>query len=210
MLRICKKEDYILLVLIIAIILATLLLFFKTRSFNTEDTIQIKRSSAREEILSKEERVETKRSYHKEEPRKTNALIVQLGGAVKNPGVYKCQVGERIYQLVEKAGGVSAEANLDSINLVDEVKDGEKIIIPFNNATKVAASLPAPKATNKVNINTANKEGLQQLKGVGPSTAEKIIKYRQNQGGFSSIEELTNVPGIGPKTLEKLKSQIAY
>ncbi|PRX20608.1 competence protein ComEA [Orenia metallireducens] len=210
MLRIRKREDYILLLLIVAIILATLLLFFKNNDFNTEDAIQIERSSAKEEVLSQVERIEGKVNYQKEESKRADILIVQLGGAVQNPGVYKCQVGERIYQLLKKAGGVSAEANLDSVNLVDEVKDGQKVIIPANKAIEETSHLLSPQATNKVNINTASKERLEQLKGVGPSTAEKIIEYRKQQGGFSSVEELTNVPGIGPKTLEKLKSQIAY
>jgi len=209
-LKIRKKEDYILLLLIVAIILATLLLFFKNNNFNTEDAIEIKKSSVREEVLSQAGRVEDKVNYQKEESQRADTFIVQLGGAVKNPGVYKCQRGERIYQLLEKAGGVSANANLDSINLVDKVKDGQKVIIPSNKAIEETSSLLLSQHINKVNINTASKEELEQLKGVGPSTAEKIIEYRKSQGKFSSLEELTNVSGIGPKTLEKLKSQIAY
>ncbi|WP_166667945.1 helix-hairpin-helix domain-containing protein [Orenia marismortui] len=205
-----KKEDYILFFLIVAVIIATSLLIFKNINFNSEDTIEIKNyehtNISQANVLEQEQiDISDKNKTSKE------YILVQVGGAVLNPGVYKCELGDRIYQVIEKAGGASKDANLDIINLVDEIKDGSKIIIPSKSKTSnTNLAIVAKDYSSKVNINNASVEELQNLKGVGPSTAEKIIKYRQEKGSFKTLKELTKVPGIGEKTFAKLKSQISY
>ncbi|WP_169331526.1 helix-hairpin-helix domain-containing protein [Orenia marismortui] len=203
-----KKEDYILFFLIVAVIIATSLLIFKNINFNSEDTIEIK--NYEQTNISQPNSLEQVDISDKNKTSK-EYILVQVGGAVLKPGVYKCELGDRIYQVIEKAGGASKDANLDIINLVDEIKDGSKIIIPSKSKTSnTNPAIVAKDYPNKVNINNASVEELQNLKGVGPSTAEKIIKYRQEKGSFKTLKELTKVPGIGEKTFAKLKSQISY
>ncbi|MGF6375520.1 competence protein ComEA [Clostridiales Family XIII bacterium PM5-7] len=136
-------------------------------------------------------------------------LFVDISGQVKNPGVYQVEEGTRLFQLIELAGGLNATADINGLNQAEIITDGQKIIIPKEGEV---ATLPSITDTGAgqglVNINQADSIALQEIPGVGPSTAEKIINYRNEHGRFKSIEEIKNVNGIGEKTYEKMKSKI--
>ena len=132
-------------------------------------------------------------------------IVVHIGGEVIKPGVYECKKNSRLYKIINKAGGATNEAALNKVNLAGEVHDEEKIIIPSLIDNNVQANSIA-----KININTAQQTKLEEIAGVGPVTAEKIIAYRNDNGKFKDIASLANVSGIGPKTIEKIKEKITY
>lgn len=113
----------------------------------------------------------------------------------------------RLYEIIDKAGGLKEEANINSINQARYVKDGEKIIIPSSRNSQGMDKESISNENNLVNINTASKEELLKLPGIGEVTAEKIINYRDNNN-FTKIEDLKNVNGIGMATYNKLKDLI--
>ena len=141
---------------------------------------------------------------------------------MKEPKLAELPQGSRVEDAIRQAGGVTESADLTSINRAALLSDGEKIYIPkrgeavdpsvsggtVNEATGAAGSTGAGALTGKVNLNTADLSQLQTLPGVGPVTAQKIIDYRAQAGGFSSIEDLKNVSGIGDKTFEKMKDGV--
>lgn len=127
-------------------------------------------------------------------------IEVHIDGRVKNPGVYKIKNGTRLKDLIEEAGGLLDDANTSNLNLARKLKDEEKITIKSyldKNDDKDA----------KININTASKDMLTSIPGVGSKMADKIIKYRQEHP-FNSIDELLNITGIGKKKFEEIKLYI--
>ena len=154
-------------------------------------------------------------------------IVVEIKGEVKKPNVYELKNGSRIYELIEEAGGPTDEADLSNINRALYLSDGQCIVIKNINDveseeanlneslnTEVANSIPANSSGEKnessiININTASKETLMTLNGIGESKAQAIIDYRDEIGGFKSVDDITNVSGIGEKTLEKIKDKIS-
>jgi competence protein ComEA len=149
-------------------------------------------------------------------------LTVHIAGAVKTPGLYQLRVGARINDGVIAAGGATAQADLDSVNLAMLLSEGEQIYIPKRNEkphiivqprfTNSNNSNSSNNSTNSelqisININTATAIELEQLAGVGPSTAKAIIEFRQKNGGFKTVEDLLNVRGIGPAKLSEILPQ---
>jgi competence protein ComEA len=137
--------------------------------------------------------------------------VVHVAGAVRRPGVYSLGAGARVQDAVRRAGGARRSANLDAVNLAAKVADGQQIVVP-SRAPVAAAGASAPAAgeapTAPVSLGSATLEQLQTLDGVGPATAEKILAYRSEHGGFRSIDDLANVPGIGPKKLAAIKPHV--
>lgn len=131
-------------------------------------------------------------------------IFVHIEGCVNKPGLIKVKYGTRVYELIEQAGGETENADLSRVNLASIVTDEQKVIIP----AKVVISEDSEEDSAIVNINTASKEKLITLTGVGESTAEKIIKYREENGYFNTIEDLMNVPGIGKSKFDSLKDDI--
>lgn len=134
-------------------------------------------------------------------------IVIDISGEIKNPGIYKMKGRVRLYEIIDKAGGLKEEANINSINQARYVKDGEKIIIPSSRNSQGMEKESISNENNLVNINTASKEELLKLPGIGEVTAEKIINYRDNNN-FTKIEDLKNVNGIGMATYNKLKDLI--
>ena len=136
-------------------------------------------------------------------------IIVDIAGAVVKPGVYKMENGTRLGQAIGMAGGFSDQADMDlvnrQLNLARIVNDSEKIYIPEKGEE---VSQVAGVKTSLININLASSSELESLPGIGPSFAQRIIDYRENNNGFKSIEEIMAVPGIGEKTFEGIKDQI--
>ena len=137
------------------------------------------------------------------------ALIVDVTGWVRRPGVFELPAGSRVIDAVKRAGGAKANADLTALNLAALLVDGSQIIVPKADGSSV--SVPgAPGATggSLVNINTAAETELETLTGVGPVIAAAILQYRTDHGPFTSVDQLEDVSGIGPSTLEALRPQV--
>jgi competence protein ComEA len=141
--------------------------------------------------------------------------LVHVVGAVRRAGVYRVAAGKRIQDAIRLAGGATARADLQAINLAAKVADGQQVVVPRRGAAAAgaagsgaASAASGGPAQAPVNLNTATAEQLDTLDGVGPSTAQKILAFRQQHGGFSSVADLTQIPGIGPKKLAALKPQV--
>lgn len=127
---------------------------------------------------------------------------IHIKGEIKNSGYYELPFGSRVKDAVEKAGGTTENADIDSVNLARKLSDGEELIIP-KLMTK-----EEKEAAGKININTASKSLLTSLHGIGDITAEKIIEYRKEKGRFNKIEELKKVDGVSSDKFEKIKNDI--
>lgn len=146
----------------------------------------------------------------------TQKIYVHIEGCVHNPGVMEVEQGTRIYELIELAGGETEEADFSKINLASVVKDEQKVVVPakvvYEEETNKSDSNIKINSSNfknmLVNINTATKEELETLNGIGSSMAKRIIDYRESEGYFSSIEDIMNVSGIGEGKFEKIKDNI--
>jgi competence protein ComEA len=137
--------------------------------------------------------------------------IVDVTGAVRRPGVYRLRADQRVQDAVRRAGGLTRAAAPAAINLAAKVADGAQILVPSRRAAAVgeggAWSTPAA-SPGPVNLNTATAEQLDQLDGIGPTTARKILEYRRAHGGFGSLQDLDRIPGIGPKRLAALRGKV--
>lgn len=138
-------------------------------------------------------------------------LVVHVVGAVRRPGLYRLREGNRISDAVRRAGGATPRADLALVNLAAPLADGTQVVVPAR-APAGAAGAPgtgAPAPAGPLHLNTATAEQLDELPGVGPVTAEKIVAYREKHGAFSSVDELDAIPGIGPARLEQLRELVA-
>ncbi len=144
-------------------------------------------------------------------------VVVHVSGQVNAPGVVTIAAPGRVIDAVEEAGGPTPEADLALINLAEPIVDGAHIHVPAHGEGEaiagVAGSGEPPAASgdppgNGVNINTASQAELETIPGVGPVTAQAIIAWREDNGAFSSVEQLIDVNGIGPKTLEQLRDHV--
>ena len=139
-------------------------------------------------------------------------IVVYITGAVPRAGVYALPKGARIQDAVSAAGGFLAEADKSQINLAALLEDGQQLSIPYIEGASPVIGTPVPEVetstTELIDINTASSEQLETLPGIGPTTAQKIIEYREQNGPFLSTEDIINVPGIGPGTYERIKDLI--
>jgi competence protein ComEA len=140
------------------------------------------------------------------------ALVVHVVGAVRRPGLYRLREGSRIADAVARAGGATRRADVSLVNLAAPVADGAQVVVPRRapaGAGSAASSATPAAPAGPVHLNTATLEQLDELPGVGPSTAQKILDFREQHGAFTSIDELDAVPGIGPARLEQLREVAA-
>lgn len=156
-------------------------------------------------------------------------LTVHVTGEVRRPGVYAMPDGSRIVDAVKRAGGATRKANPHGVNQAAELRDGQQVVVPDREGPGGGAATGAGSAGAStgaggtgtggagaasagagapIDLNTATPEQLDQLDGVGPTTAEKIIRLREERGGIGTVEDLAEIPGIGPKKLEALRSQL--
>jgi competence protein ComEA len=145
------------------------------------------------------------------------AVTVHVAGAVRRPGVYRLRQGERVDDALQRAGGATRRADLSAVNLAAKVEDGRQILVPVRARTAPAATAApaapgapgAPAApAQPVNLNTATLEQLDTLDGIGPGLAQAILQYREEHGGFGSVDDLAQVPGIGEKRMATLREQV--
>lgn len=149
-----------------------------------------------------------------EDRKSERKIFVHVGGAVQRPGLYSLTDGSRIDDAVRAAGGVLEDADLDALNLAARVKDGDKVLVPSRSDTAAASGGPGPPGAapntqgGLVNLNTATVADLETLPGIGPALAQRIIDFRERNGGFRTVEDLLEVPGIGAKKFEELREHV--
>lgn len=211
-----NKKTIIFISIIIIFIIGTYYLFIKDKEyiesnsdFNilmTEETNKIENNETQNNINSK--------------------IVIYIAGAVKNEGIYELDENSRIADSIEKAGGLTEDANINNINLAYVLEDGMKVYIPKNSdnnevkddtniyVSKENGNTSTSKNTNsdtqnsKININTATQAELETLPGIGPSIATKIINYRKENGKFANIEDIKKVSGIGDIKYSQIKNLI--
>ena len=142
-------------------------------------------------------------------PKTATPLYVDVVGAVRRPGLYRVQTGARVADALARAGGPTGKADLEVVNLAALLADGEQVVVPRRGAATSAAAGSAAAASGPVHLNSATLEQLDALPGVGPVTAQKIVDYRTQHGGFGSVDELDAVSGIGPARLADLRPLVA-
>ena len=133
---------------------------------------------------------------------------------MRRPGVYRVPSWARLDAAIRRAGGATARADLQGVNLAAKVADGQQVIVPRRvpgggaaAAARAAATAPGAAAV-PISLNTATVEQLDQLEGIGPTTAQKILDWRKEHGGFRSVDDLKQISGIGPKRFESLKDKV--
>jgi competence protein ComEA len=140
-------------------------------------------------------------------------VTVHVAGAVRRPGVYRLPAGARVNDALRRAGGARGRADLTAVNLAAKLEDGRQVLVPERAAPAApgagagagaAAGADASAPGAPINLNTATLEQLDTLDGVGPGIAQRILDHREQHGGFTSVEELGEVPGIGAKRLATL------
>jgi competence protein ComEA len=136
------------------------------------------------------------------------AIVVDVAGGVWRPGVYRFLEGARVVDAVARAGGAKPKALLSQLNLAERLADGEQVVVPLQGG-QVSAVASAPESSGPVHLGTATVEQLDALPGVGPVTAQRIVDYRSEHGGFKSVAELDAVPGIGPARFAQLRELVA-
>lgn len=137
-------------------------------------------------------------------------IKVHVVGAVASPGLYDLVNGSRVADAIAVAGGPLPSADLSLVNLAAKMADGQQLIVPAagESAGAMAAGGAGASPGSLVNLNSATLDQLTELDGIGPKTAQKIIDYREEHGGFSHVEELMEVPGIGQSKFEAVRDRI--
>ena len=205
-----KKEDVVLffrqnvksiiLAFVCSLVLITGGLFYFNQN-KTEDYSGVSFSNISNETSNKDEKAENR---HDEK------IFVDVKGAVKHPGVFETTKDKRVKDLIEEAGGLLDDADISTLNLSQKVKD-QMVIYVLKHGEKpkqISDGGSSSSNTDVININTANKEQLMKISGVGKTKAEAIISYREKNGDFKKKEDITKVHGIGKATFEKIKDKI--
>jgi competence protein ComEA len=142
-------------------------------------------------------------------------VVVDVTGAVGDPGVYRLPSGSRVDDAVKRAGGATARANLDSLNLAAKLTDGQQVVVPeaapAGTGSTAAAPVPGSDQASSdapISIGSATVEQLDTIEGIGPVTAQDIIDFRDERGGVSSVDQLDQISGIGPATMEALRARL--
>ena len=204
-----KKEDVVLFFrqnvksIILAFVCSLVLIIGGLFYFNqnkTEDYSAVSFSNTSNEINNRDEKAEDK---HDEK------IFVDVKGAVKHPGVFETTKDKRVKDLIEEAGGLLDDADTSTLNLSQRVKDQMVIyVLKHGEKPKQISDSSSSSNTDVININTANKEQLMKISGVGKTKAEAIIAHREKNGDFKKKEDITKVRGIGKSTFEKIKDKI--
>lgn len=134
-------------------------------------------------------------------------LVVDVAGAVRRPGVYRLPAGARVVDAIERAGGAAGGAQLEGINRAARLADGQQVMVPERLPGGAAASA-AGSEDGPISLGSAGVEELEDIDGIGPVTAEKIVEFRDRHGGLASVDQLDRVSGIGPATMEALRDRL--
>lgn len=201
------KKQKIVIGILLALVTIILINYVYSRESNNSQEI---------ENLTTNESSETTQNTEEEK----KEIVVHVAGAVQTEGIIFLQEGDRISEAIEKAGGTTEEADMSQINLATQLEDGMKVYIPKKgeevetqtdsqiNSAQETTKQNSQKQTSKVNINKATQSELETLPGIGPSTASKIVAYREENGKFKSIENIKDVSGIGDAKYNSIKDLI--
>ncbi|MCF2682957.1 helix-hairpin-helix domain-containing protein [Faecalicatena contorta] len=165
----------------------------------------------KEELTVIEEEVQQEERPEGEPENQQETICVHVCGEVCNPGVYELEAGSRLYEAIEAAGGMTEKAAKDYLNQAEKAEDGQQIYVPSGEEVSCSDEQSVSgndREDGKVNLNTASKEQLMTLSGIGEAKASAIISYREAHGGFQNIEELMQVEGIKEGVFQKVKDQI--
>jgi competence protein ComEA len=143
-----------------------------------------------------------------EEASTNTSVFIDIKGEVKQPGVYEMKAQDRVIDAIKTAGGFTANADQSHVNLAQKLQDEMVIEVIANNEDSAISTTLGAATTEKININQATAEEIEELNGIGPSKAAAIIQYREENGMFKQMEDLLNVSGIGEKTLEAIQDDI--
>lgn len=165
------------------------------------------------------EKISNTEEQEDEEKDEEEKIIIHITGEVEEGGVIELEKGARISDAIEEAGGTTEEADLSNVNLAYSLSDGQKIKIPNINEENKETIVEEKAGEDiiiegnkseeeKININKATQTEIETLPGIGPSTALKIINYRNEHGKFEKIEDVKNVSGIGDSKYENIKEYI--
>jgi competence protein ComEA len=140
---------------------------------------------------------------------RTPLLFVHVVGAVRRAGLFRLRDGSRVADALARAGGPTRHADLTAVNLAAPLFDGQQVVVPRRGAPGVAGAVPGPPGSGmKVSLASATVEQLDELPGIGPVTAQKIVDWRTTHGPFRSVDDLDDVPGIGPARIEQLRDLV--
>lgn len=213
-----NSKKIMLSIILISIILILFIIYMLNTNSNDEiflESLTVGGNTAESNVVE---------NLEAEEELETEKIAIHIIGEVKKEGIVYLEASSRIVDAIKEAGGATKEADLSQINLAYELQDGQKIYIPNKNE-KISeyitmssgnnviieennSSAETERKENKVNINTANVNELDNLPGIGPSLAQRIIEYREENGKFKSIEELQNVKGIGEAKYSDIKDNV--
>lgn len=225
-----KKKERIIGAIVLLAVLGSVLLFVsnmrKPQEFSQKEVLEMFNEEgdsgmeSTKKISSKSETVNEEKNQDEKAERKN--IVVEIKGEVVKPNVYTLAENSRVNDIIEKAGGLTSEANINNINRASLLSDGECIVIRNINDKDVdmqeenlndkvntlSQGGSSASSGDSININTASKDELKTLSGIGDTKADAIIEYRDSNGGFKSIDELKNVSGIGEGTLNKIREKI--
>ncbi|WP_144698958.1 helix-hairpin-helix domain-containing protein [Fictibacillus phosphorivorans] len=197
-------------IFLILVIIVSLMNYFQSEP-NMPTTSQIPKQIEPETPIPTDKPKRNSKDINEEK----NEIMVDVQGSVMRPGVYELKEGDRVLHAIRMAGGFTDGAEVRSVNQALKISD-EMIVYVAEKGEKFelnlasASSKPADEKTTLININSADETVLQTLNGVGPAKAQSIISYREENGPFTSFEQLLEVRGIGEKTIEQWKDQISF
>lgn len=228
-----KKKIFVIVIILVVLAIGGVMIYFENQGDYADlDVLE----EADGEFLTNEvvNSVESESENLNEVVDNGEMIAVHITGEVKKTGIVYLKKGARIDDAIKEAGGATKNANLDKVNLAYVLSDGQKIYIPNKNdkdaeikyiisdsgenivvdegnkgsSGNLGNSGNVKGVSEKVNINTAGMEELESLKGIGPSLAQRIIEYRESNGGFKKIEELQEVKGIGDSKFSNIKDSV--
>ena len=171
---------------------------------NSSDLSKTSNKSKKNKIHKNNNNADTENNSSDED-----SMYIDIEGAVVNPGVYRIREGDRIFHAIAKAGGLKDTADIKSINKAEVLSDGQKIYIcELGEEDHGGGVSSGENLGNKININIADEIKLQEIQGIGPSMANRIVEYRKLNGKFKKIDDLKNVSGIGDKRFDSMKDSI--
>ena len=195
-------------ILLVSLLTVTILYYY---FFNIQASSELVTTNVEGAYMETNENYGTTKVEQTSEKIEASTIIIDVKGAVQKPGVYEISANARVHEIIEKAGGLSDQADEAAVNLASSLEDGMVVYIPLigeNKENPFQSTNEDKDSPKKININLATSEELQTLSGIGPSKADAIISYREENGQFKSIEGLLEVSGIGEKSLEKLKEEV--
>lgn len=189
-----------------AMVLSLCVIFVSFQACSGTSYLESKEGTLLSEDLATDD--ESESSNQSSGASENSLLYVQVAGAVESPGVFQVKEGTRIFQVIDQAGGLTDEADASSLNQALCVSDGDFIYVYTRAEVEEIGVSAETDSSGKVNLNTASKETLMTIPGIGESKAALIIEYRESNGGFSSVEDIMNVQGIKEGTYNKIKDSI--